>query len=52
MEKTAVIKLSNVNMTDDLKQVLLGFHAFTGNDVPLFLTEGKAASWNRFIKGF
>ena len=53
-----VINLCNANMTDDLKQTLLGFHAFTGNDyVSSFFTKEKAASWNMFqnegfIKGF
>ena len=28
-----VIKLSNVNMVTDLKQALVGFHAFTGSDL-------------------
>lgn len=46
MERAAVIKLSNVDMTDDLKQALLGFHAFTGDYyVSSFLTNGKADSW-------
>ena len=58
MERAAVIKLCNVDMTDDLKQALLGFHAFTGDYyVSSFLNDGKADSWNmvkneRFIKGF
>ena len=58
IERTAVIKLCNVNMTDDLKQALLGFHVFTDNDYVLsFFTEGKAGFWNivknaRFIKRF
>ena len=34
-ERAAFIKLCNVDMTDYLKQALLGFHAFIGNDYDL-----------------
>ena len=37
-------------MTDDLKQTLLRFHAFTGNNyVSSFFTEGKTASWKKMV---
>ena len=37
-------------MTDDLKQKLLRFHAFTGNNyVSSFFTEGKTASWKKMV---
>ena len=32
MDRAAVIKLCNVDVTGDLKQALLGFHVFTSND--------------------
>ena len=35
MERTAFIKLCNVDVTDYLKKALLGFHAFIGNDYVL-----------------
>ena len=36
---------------NDLKRVLLGFHAFTGNDyISLFFTKEKAISWKNMIK--
>ena len=39
------IKLNNVNIATDLKQTLVGFHAFTGNDyVSSFFTKGRTAS--------
>ena len=45
------IKLSNVNMENDFKQALVGFHPFTGNDyVSSFFTKGKTASWKRMVK--
>ena len=44
------IKLSNVNMANDLKQTLVGFCAFTGNDyVSSFFTKGKTASWKKMV---
>ena len=45
------INLCNAKMTDDLKQTLLGFHAFTGSDyVSSVFTKGKEASWKKIIK--
>ena len=45
------VKLSNVNMATDLKQALVGFHAFTGNDyVSSFFTEGKTEGWKNMVK--
>ena len=45
------VKLSNVNMATDLKQTLVGFHAFTGNDyVSSFFTKGKTESWKKMVK--
>ena len=45
------IKLSNVNMATDLKQALVGFHAFTGDDyVSALFTKGKTASWKKMVK--
>ena len=35
------VKLRNVNMATDLKEALVGFHAFTGND---------SASWKKMVK--
>ena len=29
------IKLSDVSLTNDDKTALIGFHSFTGNDIPL-----------------
>ena len=44
------IKLSNVNMANDLKQTLVGFYAFTGNDyISSFFTKGKTASWKKMV---
>ena len=45
------IKLSNMNMATDLKQALVGFHAFTGNDyVSSFFAKGKTATWKKMVK--
>ena len=39
--------LSQVDMTSEEKQALIGFHAFTGNDyISAFFRKGKAACWN------
>lgn len=49
MERIA--KPLNVNLTDDLKWALLGFHAFTGNDyISLFFPKEKAISRKKMIK--
>ena len=51
--------LSNVNMNEDAKLSLIGFHAFTGNDyVSSFFRKGKAVCWKvveknpRFLQAF
>ena len=45
------IKLSNVNKATNLKQALVGFHAFTGNDyVSWFFTKGKITSCKKMVK--
>ena len=40
-----------MNMATDLKQALVGFHAFTGNDyVSSFFIKVKTASWKKMVK--
>ena len=41
-----VVRLSDVDMSTEEKAVLIGFHAFTGNDyVSAFFKKGKGACW-------
>ena len=41
-----VLRLADVEMTDDEKKALTGFHAFTGNDyTSAFFREGKTFCW-------
>ena len=41
-----ILKLNSINMDDEKKLALLGFHATTGNDyVPSFFQLGKEKSW-------
>ena len=38
--------LSDVDMSQDLKQALIGFHSFTGNDyISSFFRKGMVACW-------
>ena len=41
-----LLRLSDIDMTDDEKKCLIGFHAFTGSDyTSTFFRKGKAICW-------
>ena len=51
--------LNEINLNDDIKNCLIGFHAFTGNDyISSFYRNGKAVCWKvlennpKFLKAF
>ena len=51
--------LNEINLNDDIKNCLIGFHAFTGNDyISSFYRKGKAVCWKvlennpKFLKVF
>ena len=45
-EHRHILRLNSIDMNDEKKLALLGFHAFTGNDyISSFFRRGKEKSW-------
>ena len=54
-----LLRLSDIDMTDDEEKCLIGFHAFTGSDYTFaFFRKGKAICWkvlcnnSKFLQAF